>query len=228
MALEALRQAFGGDDPSGIMQTGAPTPMISIYKDAAGVPSAALRAEGTKRFLQSAKDTAIHGMDTASELFAGKYPRIAAHMNLIREPKYDLPMMGETRSPYGKVTKPINIHLSPEQPHPLNILTHEGTHVAQSLGNSDALELYDLMNEHRDVGYRNNPFEKTADYAAQRAEARPPGYYTPNTSNRPWNAIKAIKSLMSSDQRNYITLDNPKDEVLKILKRRAETPFPPR
>lgn len=222
-ALEGLKQALGGDDPSSIMQVGAP--MVSIYKDAAGVPSAVLRAEGTKNFLQSAKDTAINGIDTAAELFAEKYPRIAAHMHLKRSENYGLPMMAQAHSPYGKVAAPINISMSPEQPYPLNVLTHEGTHVAQSLGNSDALALYDFANEHKDLGYPRNPFEHTADYAGELAEATP--YINrPNMNRRPPNAIKALKSLMESDKRDYINkYSNPKQRILDILKRRELTPM---
>lgn len=218
MALQVLADLMGADDPmSGIYPS---VPLVSVFKNAAGVPDKLLRQRGTMDFLRSAKDTAIEGIDTAAELFAEKYPRVAAHMRLRPDESMAMPGMAETKSPYGRVTEPIDVALAKDQPYPLNLLTHEGTHVAQSLGNKNALKLYDLANEHKNIGYPRNPFEKTANWAGQQAEALP--RYMDPPYQRPPNAIKALKSLAQSDpNRGPVKVTsgtrNTSQEILDVL-----------
>ena len=224
--LSLLSQLGGGDDPaSGIM--GSAAPEISIFKDAAGVPDKVLRQEGTQRFLQSAKDSAIKGMSDAADLFAEKYPRIAAHMNIDTKEDW-MPGMAQTKSPYGKITKPVNVQFATEQPFPLNVLAHEATHVAQDLGNSDSLKLYDLVNQHNRIGMHRNPFEKTARYAGTKMEEMGnDGDWT----IRPPNAIKELRQFVESDPNRaprspYLPppegIHNTSQAIFDILKKRAE------
>lgn len=161
---------------------GMAAPLITIFKDAEGVPSAALRAEGTQKFVDMAR-TLPHRMRAAAEQFAQDYPRVAAHMR----PEYGLPPADSPRAaayvqtPAGKVTEPMKTgftHIgrhyteTPESYEAgLNqarqMMYHEGTHAAQALGNKDFNELYGRAN--RLVGYDLNPFERTAERAGNRA-----------------------------------------------------------
>ena len=228
--------AVGADDPSSAMipdpsplSMGA-APLISIFKNAAGVPMKALREAGTKAFQKAAKATGIPGLDDAAELFARKYPRVAAHMKPVANTTYGLPAMAQTKSPYGKVFEPIEVAFSPEQPYPLNVMAHEGTHVAQSLGNKDALTLYDLVNEHKDLGYPRNQFEKPANWAGEQMEPTPAHWG--QVTKRPKNAITSLREFVENDPKRANGparhgIRNTSQEILGILNARQEKGWKP-
>ena len=157
---------------------GVAAPLISIYKDAEGVPSAAFREMGTQRFIDRASQLPEHLAKAAQE-FAQDYPRVAAHMT---------PTMGEPPSTMsnaeayvmhypGQVKTPLVATWTPAGEESINKrgidearrqMYHEGTHAAQHLGNKDFPELYVGANDM--MGYELNPFELRANRAALRAQ----------------------------------------------------------
>jgi hypothetical protein len=161
---------------------GMAAPLISIFKDAEGVPSSALRQASTQTFKDMAASLPYR-MRGAAEQFAQDYPRVAAHMR----PEYGLPPSESSKAaayintPPGKVLEPmktgfthIGRHFS-ENPtdyetglnEARKMMYHEGTHAAQALGNRDFNDLY--ANANALVGYDLNPFERTAERAGFRA-----------------------------------------------------------
>jgi hypothetical protein len=128
--------------------------------------------------------------------FSGKYPRIAAHA----KPYVINPVSafmtglekgteGVTDIPSGHVTSPVPIGITStgltERTSPtdaLGLLTHEGTHVAQALGNSDLKTLYRAANKL--TGYAQNPFEQAA-FNNEGYIIRPPF----NAINDLWRAV---------------------------------------
>ena len=191
--LQALANMFfPPDDPLGGL---SPTPLISIYKDALGVPSKLLRQRGTQEFLKSARDTDINGIPDAAELLAEKYPRVSAHMRLEKDPSYALPMMARVKGHHGKVTAPQTVFLSEDQPFPLHVLGHEATHVVQNLGNPRSLELYNKANQAKHIGYMRNPLERSAIWKGYDLEPLT-SQYSMDVAERPKeSAISALKKL---------------------------------
>src|SRR3990167_7549927 len=159
--LRGLVELFAPqDDPMGGMSPNPMvSPLISIYKNAAA------RKAGTKGFLESAKNMGIEGFTRASEEFASRYPRVAAHMRMGTEaapPESAAAIV----APDWKVTEPIETRLSKigrmnsEDPsQALPYLMHEGTHVAQALGNKHFTPLYKAGQK---FGQFRNPLEKSA------------------------------------------------------------------
>lgn len=164
--------------PAGPMAGAALVPyLISIYK------TKAARQAGTKLFVDRALDSGSEALASAAQWFAERYPRVAAHMNLVPKPipNYVSPLSGEPvaahiRTPKGKVERPLDVEITQsgfdrmtptsgntyqrQKAEALNTLGHEGTHAAQALGNSDFNSLYNAMN--MVTGYEHNPFEITA------------------------------------------------------------------
>jgi hypothetical protein len=194
--LEALLQVTGAEDPNNVMQSIPAGPLVSFYKDAAGVPSKALRELGTTRSVAISKANAeklgAPAIGDAFEEFAQKYPRIAAHFKVRPEIT--------PRNVVGSVNTDALRYLNPSDPSlgintiPLdvgqagidaineapilakNLIAHEGTHVAQRLGAGDDYgKLYSISN--RLTGYFKNPFERTARFNGNEASL------IPNTDN---------------------------------------------
>jgi hypothetical protein len=205
---------------------GMAAPLISIFKDASGVPSTALREAGTEAF----KQRAVHWpgeMAGAAEEFAQKYPRIAAHIrpSYAEAPAETPNALGVALPPYGQVREPVEVRLTPRgdeslytakspelaQARARNIMSHEGAHVAQALGNKDFAGLY--QDASKMVGYEANPFEWSANRSGSSAMGIP-------TSESMPTAIQQLKALSS----------HPSEEgraIQAILERRANTPMKP-
>lgn len=222
-ALQGLFDLVGADDP----MTGLyPTPAISIYKDAAGIPSKALRAAGTKEFLESAMDPLRKLMNqdlpAAAQTFANKYPRIAAHLRI-----NDDYLKSKFSVPEHPIQKPMNVSIGILSSNPLFDLTHEATHGAQALGGGpDVPRLwkayYDrfvkpLMPENpadlhgpklKQVNsvYGANPTEWSANWAAQKMDPagaafwREQGTIPENMTRPPGNSIQQLRQLLGPEQ----------------------------
>lgn len=171
---------LGLDDPNNVVTDqlspmGVPaSPLISIFKNKVA------REAGTEAALQKAKRLPPRFRQGFNEL-AKKYPRIAAHMDpkSIQNDFSQMPYTtGYIRPVPGKVKAPIEVGIPPygqqlsqmgeitdqfEQlglPMAKDVMRHEATHVAQSLGSKDHKELYGLA--HKLMGYQNNPYEVSA------------------------------------------------------------------
>ena len=133
------------------------SPLITIYKDKAA------REAATQAFIESVRDFAKHpdlprvvsnAWTSAGDAFAGRYPRIAAH---VRQSPAILPLEqggkqagASIMTPIGEVTDPMRMYLhtggvaaverDPSEAY--DFMFHEMGHAAQSLGNKDADELY--------------------------------------------------------------------------------------
>lgn len=180
-------------DVAGLMPTGTEiqagasmlSPLISIYKDKAS------REAATQEFLDSVRHfTNINASElpdhvralwaNAAESFTSKYPRIAAHVR-------QSPHLGEYRTntgasagaavdtPIDRVKEPLTLSLfrpgsrviAKDPNAATDMMHHEMTHVAQSLGNRDADPLYWAADDV--VGYQYNPFETSARLAGAKA-----------------------------------------------------------
>lgn len=160
----------------------APAVMMTRYLEK-GVPNVARRIAGTKDFLKRMTDFGPSA-EAAATMFAERYPRVAAHIGVEK-----LPFMKRLQSPTGKAFTGVGSRskgMFPEMtPVQFNkgytgkdiedTLLHEGTHVAQDLGNKRVLSMYGAsdkalkemgMNERE--AYVMNPFEISARSVAQR------------------------------------------------------------
>lgn len=177
-ALGGLMSVFGGNDPQSIMPgpSGIEAPMISIYKDAAGIPSAALREGGTQEFLKSAGELGSEGLQNAAQIFAERYPRVAAHMRIDPSIQATSAYRAATHVPPFEPEAPIKVSLSNVGLHSadtvpssaVDTMFHEGTHVAQALGNRHTDLLYRLGLK-LPGGYAQHPMEESARAAASYA-----------------------------------------------------------
>lgn len=210
-ALEGLKTFFPPDDPLGGMSPssleGAATPLISIYKDAAGVPSKALRDIGLGKFLNQAYDIGGN-INEAALRFADRYPRVAAHINLFKHPTdegFTYSPSGKanafTRNPVGRVSKPIPVGITPtglkyaeEIPYYADdMITHEGAHVAQGLGNHHFANMYQRASEL--TGHEYNPFEDAARTAADKAQDIAKGNWTDQELRHMYPPSKTLEGL---------------------------------
>jgi hypothetical protein len=188
-ALGGLRSVFGGDDPQSMMPGPSgmeATPLITIYKDAMGVPSKMLRQAATQEFVNSARALDEPFIENAAYEFANRYPRVAAHMRM--QPNMD--MTNEynaiTHVPAFEPEAPIKVAYSnvglakdaSSQEGALNTIFHEGTHVAQALGNRYTDLLYRLGLK-LPGGYYEHPMEQSARAAAERVTGDIPGIAHP-------------------------------------------------
>lgn len=158
----------------------------------------ALREVATQRFRRRLENLGP-GIQQAGEEFASKYPRIAAHADPMKESgyyRYPANTPAAAVIPYGKIEQPVPIEFADNRSGrevAANIkdaretMFHEGTHVAQGLGNSDFGELYDEAE--RLFGYHGNPFELPAYYAGIKARGDGP----PELFDRPDNAIRVLQ-----------------------------------
>lgn len=157
------------------------SPLISIYRNKAE------RDEGVEAFIQTLRKftdaiggSAGYHWSEAGDWLAQKYPRIAAHLRHTEPPMQAGPMpgfpaMAAVGNVEGKVYNPIDLALFKPGADSITrdpamakfLMAHEATHGAQSLGHSNAMELYDLANDI--TGYDFNPFEITANYTGSKA-----------------------------------------------------------
>lgn len=196
-ALKKLVRFTGVIDPNENIQSlmnPMAAPLVSIFKNKAA------RMASTAEFLEQVKRLGPN-IGQAGEEFAEKYPRVAAHAWPMEESGYhryppDTPAAADI--PYGKVERRIPIEFTDNPsgrasakslPESRANMFHEGTHVAQALGNSKAVELYDEAE--RLLGYNHNPFEQTANYAGSKAAGFPQGMMS--RIDRPENAIKQLE-----------------------------------
>jgi hypothetical protein len=188
-ALGGLMSVFGGDSPESMIPGPSgmeAAPLISIYKDAMGVPSKMLRQGATQEFINSARALDEPTIENAAYEFASKYPRVAAHMRM--QPNMD--MTNEynaiTHVPAFEPEAPIKVAYSntglakdaSSQAEALNTIFHEGTHVAQALGNRYTDLLYRLGLK-LPGGYMKHPMEESARAAAERTTGEIPGIAYP-------------------------------------------------
>lgn len=103
----------------------------------------------------------------AYDWFASRWPRVAAHMDiqptLDKTDQFLAAARPHINGAQEQTTIPIHFSNLTEMmsPHELkSVIAHEGTHVAQTLGNKDFPRLY--LNNDSIVGYPNNPFEMSA------------------------------------------------------------------
>lgn len=239
-ALGGLKSVFGGDDPSGsVMQTAAPAaPLISIYKDANGVPSAALRKLGTQDFLRSVEDFGNSAVTEAGNWFNQNYPRVAAHMRLspadsalnMSTVASHPNTLGWAGTGFDEVKNPLEVGITKlgtgiieAAANPVNramgLFAHEGTHVAQSLGNSDYKDLYNGANAIG--GYLSNPFEISARNAASK--------YIDLKHPPPYNAIAQLKKMAQNvgAPLEESARTDAADGVLDILRSRKNSGWSP-
>lgn len=204
-AVRGLVELFAPqDDPFGGI---GPTPLISIYKTAKGIPSKALRQKGTKDFLKSAANVGKNFSDAAN-WFADKYPRVAAHMRI--SPKLLDSKQGSgaaINAPSWIVNEPIKMQVSKlgrllADENPANArdyIAHEGTHVAQALGNRHTDFLYRSASE---LGsYLTNPFEIAA---RERGQAARLGKYKVEAP------VKALQLL-----KHQVSMEDPKKPLVR-------------
>lgn len=214
---------IGLDDPAGqMMQIGSPTPLISMFKDKAE------RELGTALFRRLASEESVPTpIAIALNQFADKYPRVAAHMEpqiMTQDIQHKLltypPHAQTVYPPHGfiddKVIGPAKIEIFPAGVKNIlgsdkdieaasNVVHHEGTHVAQMLGNRDMGSLYNRS--HRLYGYRDNPFEVTA----RRSELR---------SSPSWNdAYNAATRSLKSKGISLDMLGNPEGNPIISLRK---------
>jgi hypothetical protein len=162
-AVRAVARWLGLDTPQGqALSAAMPTPLVSIYKNAAE------RAVGTTAFQDSARALGST-IGTAADWLAERYPRIAAHMRVDPElAPAASNFHASVATPYGRVTEPLSMSFSPKgstlaeasEARARELFGHEATHVAQSLGNHESGALYNAAE--KSVGYFDNPFEVTA------------------------------------------------------------------
>jgi len=226
-ALRRVGELLGVDDPqSQAMQLGAPTPLVSLFKDKAA------RVASTNTFRNAARALPNRLIDALDE-FAGKYPRVAAHMRPIpagpfesapstaawvATPYKGTPLATQPRTvsftPVGRASVTVSEDPMLGLARARKQVFHEGTHVAQGLGNKDFGRLYDLTNDL--VGYEKNPFEVVARYEG--------GASMP----RPQNAIKVLKEHALQAEQSFSEEEfRAASKILRILEERANTPLAP-
>jgi len=192
--------------------------LVSIFRDKA------TRELSTRAFKESAEKMGIANLPTAANTFADKYPRVAAHMRLDPTPT-DVGDIAAVALPRPGVYRPINMRLSTHgrdladnsMEQAQDMVFHEGTHVAQALGNRRTANLYENASEL--MGYEDNPFEVNARRAANKAIGKSVG--------PPQNAIQALEQQVSKPagllEQLWTTItggpkpSSPKAEIERIL-----------
>lgn len=190
--IPTVSQLLGRLGDFGILPTqsdiGGPSEAVTRYitTGAKRIPNVARRIEGTTNFLQRMKQLGPDA-ENASTLFAERYPRIAAHMNI----EHLTPAMQKEhptaeaftdvgRRARGAFPEQTPVLLGPRatqvgQHNMEDVLLHEGTHVAQDLGNKNTLGMYNASTDalkklgfNDKLSYWMNPFEISARTAASR------------------------------------------------------------
>lgn len=153
--------------------------LITIFKNKAA------REVATKEFLESAQRMGMPNLDVAANSFADRYPRVAAHMRMTPEIAPGGSTLADVNIPAYGVRKPVPMRLGNSGIDKIDnsvaqateTLFHEGTHVAQALGDKRFGPLYD--NANTAVGYRNIPYEVNARQAGEKAAGLQVGPYVP-------------------------------------------------
>lgn len=189
---QAARERLGikdytPDDMMNMVGPGVPIAgMTRFLKAGTKIPDVARRMEGTQNFLSRIK---VLGTDAheAGQLFAQRYPRIAAHMGIEHMPA-SMQKANPTAHAFADVgnrskgvfPEKTNVLLgkkaySEGQRNMEDVLLHEGTHVAQDLGNKNTLGMYmaskqglKKLGADEALSYAANPFEISARTAASR------------------------------------------------------------
>ena len=234
--LQVLFDRIGADDPMG----GVYPPLVSMFRDVNA------RKEATEAF-RNVLSSLPQNLRAAAGVFADRYPRIAAHTRIVPagpagETSMSMtswPVTGTAKNVYYPNGVPMPIRLHPlgraRHEHPewglenaTEDLFHEGTHVAQRLGNKDFNKLYDLGAILK--GYVNNPFE---------GSAREIGWAARESGDRlyvPYNAIRELREIANKHLNDRIDLSVVKGtpstakfdaarEILEILDKRLATPM---
>jgi hypothetical protein len=200
-ALRSLARFAGLDDPNtDIFNT--VNPLISIFKNKAA------RELSTKAYLESAKHFGPV-VEQAAQIFASRYPRVAAHARLDRDLTALPVSVAYTDVPVGRVVKPVPIKFGPLVPSLIKddpdlakeLVFHEGTHVAQALGLPQMQSIYRLARML--MGYHKNPLEAAAFHRGLRARLQPnqiPARGPSGALPRPEPAMEAIRRLIPNYQ----------------------------
>lgn len=203
--LRSVGKFLGLDDPnSDIMGSINPTPLVSIFKDKIA------RKLATDNFVEKMKGYNSPNLEAAGNLFAERYPRIAAHINpssrIDNNPTRSAAIhTPNTGAPNYRMIMEISerglkgADLYPQDARQL--IFHEGTHAAQALGNSDFGRLYNQANKL--VGYKQNPFEVSAREAGVRnmyPEQMARKFEMPTAIESLKNLIKDPKVVRNDDQ----------------------------
>ncbi len=174
------------------LPVGPAAPLISMFRNKG------MREAATQAFLTAAEKMGLPNLTEAAGHFASKYPRVAAHTNLVEEP-FTGTFAAKAKPLYpAQVPDQVDVELSHlgrqavSDPvwglaNAKDLLHHEGTHVAQQLGNKDLGHLYALAN--KAVGYNRNPFEISAYNAGEAA-----GLGLPRPKH-PYNATEGLRQL---------------------------------
>jgi hypothetical protein len=221
---------------------------IMMFKTPTGEIDIPARVAATNEFRE--QGWRLPGMlPQAAEDFATQYPRVAAHMALKESAAKGTPstVSGKTlafaATPYGKVEQPVPVGFTPagvEATMPSlsrtpeaaynkakELVTHEGTHVAQALGNTDYKDLYHTAKEI--TGYRGVPFEVQARRAGTAAAGAKPHW---DTYSAPYkNAIEGLQQVVDQvGQEPGLYSPDAKMaaiDIRNILQRRKGTPMAP-
>ena len=214
---------MGWDDPNNQV-LGVGNPLVSIY------PTKAEREVGTQVFKNSAQRFANPALTEATEWFANKYPRIAAHMRLQRAPLSSIinrpSAMAYVMNRAGRVASPETINMGVrigqdigENPNiARNIIAHEGTHVAQHLMNSDYKDLYEAAGNLG--GTMGNPYEMSAYSIGKAAEEGIPSTITRAVGTGDPN-FTSLKEFMRLAQSAPPGTNPDVDTIRNILTRRG-------
>lgn len=199
-------KSYTPDDMMNMVGPGVPVAGMTRYlKAGTKIPDVARRVEGTKNFLSKMK---ILGTDAheAGQLFAQRYPRIAAHFGVDYMPA-SMQKANPTAHAFADVGNRSK-GVFPEQTPVLmgkkaygegqrnmeDVLLHEGTHVAQDLGNKNTFPMYmasklalKKLGADDALSYAANPFEISARTAASRKLGEKVG---------PYSALKGVDKLV--------------------------------
>lgn len=207
---------------------------ITMFKTPEGGIDMAARQAATQRFIEAGRGLgAAH--EAGSAEFASRWPRVAAHSELYPAENIPAPpgMPPErvvtkafVKTPRGPVTEPVPMGITPagikegEFGGPregFRQIKHEGTHVAQALGNPEFKNLYHLASEI--TGYKGIPFEVIA-----RESQGTPVYPYKNAID----GLHQIADEVIGNPQHY----SPKQQfnatqIKAILQRRADMPMAP-
>lgn len=225
--------AGGAIEPA--VQAGATmlSPLISIYKNKAAREAATEEFRASvQQFLKQntdiISDVAKARWHNAAEALAERYPRIAAHLR--QNPVYEnftqdnMNAAASLGMPPGKVYSPMQLNVHPAGMANIEndftaareLLFHEATHAAQSLGNKNASELYELANQI--TPYKYNPYETSARLSGNRAALDTPRL-SPKTALDP--QVQLENKLVNTIS-NPVVANTPTEGQMRALWQEAQ------